>query len=89
MDFRSLTKAVSRSASFAWRRRRPDGLFRRIWVDQPPEPVLGVTQDDAMNVHQTRAGYWSRSRSYMHRIGRFPTDTCQQCPHVQCPAARS
>ena len=53
-----------------------------------PAPVLTDVRDDAVNVHQLRAGHWSRSRQYLHRIGRLPSPACQQCPNLECPAAR-
>ena len=33
-----------------------------------PKTVLNVARDEAVNVHQIRAGLWSRAHSYMHRI---------------------
>lgn len=88
VDVRSLTRAVARSASKAWRRSWPDSLFRRIMGDRMPAPVLTDIRDDAVNVHQLRAGHWSRSRQYLHRIGRLPSPACQQCPDRGCPSAR-
>ena len=52
-----------------------------------PEPVLSESRDDAVNVHQLRAGHWSRSASYLHRIGRRPTEACVQCDDLTCEAA--
>ncbi|KAF0298220.1 RNA-directed DNA polymerase from mobile element jockey [Amphibalanus amphitrite] len=82
-----LTKAVGRAASKAWRDRWPDSFFRRIMRDRFPTPVLNETREDAVNVHQLRAGHWGLSTSYLHRIGRHPTPTCQQCEDLKCPAA--
>ncbi|KAF0299195.1 hypothetical protein FJT64_000368 [Amphibalanus amphitrite] len=87
VDVRSLTKAVGRAASKAWRDRWPDSFFRRIMRDRFPTPVLNETREDAVNVHQLRAGHWGLSTSYLHRIGRHPTPTCQQCEDLKCPAA--
>ena len=87
VDARTLTKAVGRAASKAWRGRWPDGLFRRVWGDRMPRPVLGETRNDAVDVHQVRAGHWGRARSYLHRIGRLPTPACGQCSDLACPAA--
>ena len=41
-----------------------------------------------MDVHQLRAGHWGRPEQYLHRIGRRPTEDCQQCGSIACPAAR-
>ncbi|KAF0296692.1 Ribonuclease H [Amphibalanus amphitrite] len=87
VDVRSLTKAVGRAASKAWRDRWPDSFFRRIMRDRFPTPVLNETREDAVNVHQLRAGHLGLSTSYLHRIGRHPTPTCQQCEDLKCPAA--
>ena len=56
--------------------------------DRMPKPVLTEARDDAVYVHQLRAGHWGRSSSYLHRIGRNPTRVCQQCDDLGCPAAR-
>jgi len=87
VDVRSRTRAVGRTASLAWRRSWPDCFFKRIMGGRLPKPVLSDARDDAVNVHQLRAGHWSRSQSYMHRIGRQPTRDCQQCGDLKCPAA--
>ena len=68
VDVRTINRAVSRSAS-PWRRSWNDSLFRRIMGDRMPRPVL-ETRNDAVNVHQLRAGHWGRAASYLHRIGR-------------------
>ena len=72
VDIRTITKAVSRSASKVWRHNWPGSFFRRIMGDRAPKPVVLESRDDAVNVHQLRAGHWSRSSSYLHRIGRRP-----------------
>ena len=87
MDGRSLTKAVGRAASKVWRDSWPGSLFRRIMRDRFPKPVLNIDREDAINVHQLRAGHWGLTRSYLHRIGRHPTRDCQQCGDLTCPAA--
>ena len=87
VDVRTITKAVGRAASKAWRESWPDSLFRRIMGTRSPKPVLSESRNDAVDVHQLRAGHWSRSQCYMHRIGRHPTSACQQCSNLRCPAA--
>ena len=51
----------------------PDSLFRRIMGTRMPKSVHNETRDDAVDVHQLRAGHWSRSQFYLHRIGRHPS----------------
>ena len=53
-----------------------------------PKLVVLDSRDDSVNVNQLRAGHWSRSSSYLHRISRRPESTCQQCSELSCPAAR-
>ncbi|KAF0301101.1 hypothetical protein FJT64_026528 [Amphibalanus amphitrite] len=56
--------------------------------DRMPAPLNNLDRDAAVNVHQLRAGHWGRSEQYLHRIGRRPIPTCQQCNLKACPAAR-
>ena len=56
--------------------------------DRAPKLVVLDSRDDAVNVHQLRAGHWSRSVSYLHRIGRRPENACQQCSELSCPVVR-
>ena len=86
VDVRTITRAVGRSASKAWRRSWNDSLFRRIMEDRMPSPVQ-ESRDDAVNVHQLRTGHWGRASSYLHRIGRNPSRACRQCSVPRCPAA--
>ena len=85
-DVRSLTGAVARAATRAWRRAWPDSFFKRIWGDRMPRPVSGEDRGAAVDVHQLRAGHWSRSRQYLHRIGRFPSPACAGCPNKKMPS---
>ena len=86
VDVHTITRAVGRSASKAWRRSWNDSLFRRIMEDRMPSPVQ-ESRDDAVNVHQLRSGHWGRASSYLHRIGRNPSHACRQCSVPRCPAA--
>ena len=84
IDVRTVTKAVSRAAYRAWRHQWPDGFFKQIWGDRMPSPVLGEDRGAAVDTHQLRAGHWSRSRQYLHRIGCLPSPA--GCPDKKCPA---
>ena len=53
--------------------------------DRTPAPVPGDDRGAAVNVHQLRAGHSGRAESYLHRIGRRPTDTCAGCSDGDCP----
>ena len=87
VDVRSITKAVSRAASKAWRERWPDSLLRRIMGGRLLTSFLSNGREDAVNVHQLRVGHWGLTRSYLHRIGRHPTRDCQQCADMAGQAA--
>ncbi|KAF0309739.1 Ribonuclease H [Amphibalanus amphitrite] len=87
-DVRTLTKAVARCASHRWRQEWPSSFFKDIMRDRMPAPLNNLDRDAAVNVHQLRAGHWGRSEQYLHRIGRRPIPTCQQCNLKACPAAR-
>lgn len=88
IDVRTLTRAVARCSSQRWRRDWPEGFFKTIMRDRLPTPLTDLDRDAAVNVHQLRAGHWGHSEQYLHRIGRRPTPTCQQCNCEACPAAR-
>ena len=91
-DVRTITRAVSRAANKAWRRSWPHGFFRAIWGDNMPRPFSGEDREAAVDTHQLRAGHYSRSRQYLHRIGRLPyrtnrPDGCHACERKECPGS--
>ena len=88
IDTGTVQKAVARSATATWKRSWPDGWFRTIMGYRLPGPVEEEDRLAAVDVHQLRAGHWSCSEQYLHRIGRRPTPGCEQCNNVECPAAR-
>ena len=53
-----------------------------------PQPVVRLERTRAVDVHQLRAGHWSASSQYMHRIGRNPARHCPQCSEMSCDGAR-
>ncbi|KAF0304736.1 RNA-directed DNA polymerase from mobile element jockey [Amphibalanus amphitrite] len=89
IDTRSATRAAARSARRQWQRAWPDGWYKEIFGEEHlPGPVSGDNRMAAVDTHQLRAGHWSQSAQYLHRIGRRPNDTCQGCADTECPAAR-
>ncbi|KAF0311836.1 RNA-directed DNA polymerase from mobile element jockey [Amphibalanus amphitrite] len=89
IDTRCATRAAARSARRQWQRAWPDGWYKEIFGEEHlPGPVSGDNRMAAVDTHQLRAGHWSQSAQYLHRIGRRPTDTCQGCADTECPAAR-
>ncbi|KAF0288249.1 Retrovirus-related Pol polyprotein from type-1 retrotransposable element R1 4 [Amphibalanus amphitrite] len=86
IDVTTVTRAAARSASARWREAWPDGWHKEIWGSRLPGPVEGEDRCSAIDVHQLRAGHWSCSEQYLHRIGRRPSPGCEQCGSVRCPA---
>ncbi|KAF0296481.1 Retrovirus-related Pol polyprotein from type-1 retrotransposable element R1 4 [Amphibalanus amphitrite] len=64
----------------------PEGWYRTLMEDRLPPPAATGDRSSAVDVHQLRAGHWSGSRQYLHRIGRNPSDDCRQCPDTDCAA---
>ena len=57
-----------------------------------PGPFSGEDREAAVDTHQLGAGHYSRSRQYLHRIGRLPyltnrPDGCHACERKECPGA--
>ena len=89
IDTRSATRAAARAARQAWQLAWPDGWYKEIFGQHKlPGPVRGDSRETAVDTHQLRAGHWSQSAQYLHRIGRRPTTTCPGCANIGCPAAR-
>jgi len=88
IDIRSATRAAVRFARYEWQRAWPDGWFRDIFGRHLPGPISGDDRESAVDVHQLRAGHWSGSEQWLHRVGRRPTDGCPGCRDAECPAAQ-
>jgi ribonuclease HI len=88
VDVRTITKAVARAVRTSRQRAWPlDDWYRAIWRDRVPGPIRGDNRVIAVTVHQLRVGQWSGSEQYLHKIGRRPAPSCQQCRVRACPAA--
>ena len=88
VDVRTLTLAVARTARKRWQDGWPAGWYSSVMGDRVPPPIRAATREEAVDVHQLRAGHWGRSEQYLHRIGRRPTEDCEQCNDIACSAAR-
>ncbi|KAF0293919.1 hypothetical protein FJT64_008317 [Amphibalanus amphitrite] len=64
----------------------PEGWYRTLMGNRLPPPVAARNRSSAVDVHQLRAGHWSGSRQYLHRVGRNSSDDCRQCPDTDCTA---
>ena len=91
VDPRTVYRAVTRTARARWISEWPQGWYRTLMGAHLPQPVTGVERSAAVDVHQIRAGHWSGSTQYMHRIGRSPWvdrgGGCHQCNDVNCRGA--
>ena len=79
---RAAARVVRAQTIDAW----PAGWFSRLMEGHLPPTIRGMDRDAAVDVHQLRAGHWSGSNQYMHRIGRSPTRECQGCNDLHCRA---
>ena len=52
-----------------------------------PPAVAGGDRAAAVDVHQLRAGHWSSSTQWRHRVGQSPSRRCAQCEDPHCSAA--
>ena len=52
-----------------------------------PPPAPEGERSTAVDIHQLRAGHWSGSAQWRHRVGQNPSRLCQQCPDMHCGAA--
>ena len=86
IDAVTVYRAAVRDARACTVRDRPPGWFRDLMEGCLPPPVRGVSRLDAIEVHQLRAGHWSGSAQYLHRIGRLPAQSCAQCNNKRCRA---
>lgn len=87
VDVRTVYRAAARATRAHWVREWPRRWYRRLMGDSLPPPVMGMDRQVAVDVHQLRAGHWSGSRQYLHRIGRGPTGRCAGCEDVDCEGA--
>ena len=53
-----------------------------------PPPVAGGSRSTAVDIHQLRAGHWTGSNQWRHRVGQCPSRDCVQCRDRRCNAAR-
>ena len=85
VDVRTAYRAAAREARDQAVRDWPGGWYRTLMRDHLPAPLPRSTpRAVAVDIHQLRAGHWSGSNQYMHRIGRLPTPECQQCDSKSC-----
>ena len=81
-------RAVTRTARAQWINAWLRGWYRSLMGTKMPGPASQLDRNTAVDVHQLRAGLWSGSAQYLHRIGRNPARHYPQCEDVYCQGAR-
>ena len=87
-DISAAVGAVARKARLDWVKKWRDDIFKAIMGNKLPVQVEGEDRSMAVDIHQLRAGEWSGSQQYLHKIGRLPTADCFKCEKEECPAGR-
>ena len=87
LDSRTIHRAAARAARTKEAHDRPPGWYRLLMGDRVPPPVSHLERGEAVDVHQLRAGHWSGSAAYLHRIGGNPSPECAQCSDAHCRAS--
>ena len=86
-DVRSMTGAVARAATRAWRRAWPDSFFKRIWGG--PDAEAGLRGGQRSGSGRTSAA--GRSLEQVPPVPSpnrpLPSPACAGCPNKKCPAA--
>ena len=87
VDVRTDHRAAARIARSRTTQAWPAGWYRSLMGQRLPPPAPAGERSVAVDVHQLRAGHWSGSAQWRHRVGQNPTRQCRQCPDVRCRAA--
>ncbi|XP_043211169.1 uncharacterized protein LOC122375739 [Amphibalanus amphitrite] len=87
VDVRTVHRAAARAASSRALAQWPVGWYRSLMAGHLPPPVRDYPREVAIDIHQVRAGHWSGSAAYLHRIGRGPSPQCEQCMDPRCRAS--
>ena len=88
VDVRTVYRAASRVTREEATNNWPDGWYKRLMDGHLPAPLPSTTpREVAVEVHQLRAGHWSGSAQYLHRIGKNPGRDWAQCNSLTCRAA--
>ena len=88
VDVRTAHRAAARLARTRTIQAWPAGWYRLLMGARLPPPVAGGDRQAAVDVHQLRAGHWTTSTQWRHRVGQAPSRQCKQCDNPQCSAAR-
>ena len=88
VDVRTVQRAAARLARARTLASWPEGWYRTLMGPRLPPPVPAGDRSSAVDTHQLRAGHWSGSNQYLHRIGKNPSIDCEGCNNKGCAAAR-
>ena len=87
VDTRTVHRAAARAARSSSISEWPAGWYQSLMDGHLPPPVRRFDRTTAIDIHQVRAGHWSGSAAYLHRIGRSPAPGCEQCEDPRCRAS--
>ena len=89
VDVQTAHRAAARVARARTVQAWPAGWFRRLMGSRLPPAVAGGDRQAAVDTHQLRAGHWSGSTQWRHRVGLAPSRRggCAQCDDLRCAAA--
>ena len=87
VDVRTAHRAAARLARAKTIAAWPPGWYRTLMGQRLPPPVAGEDRSAAVDIHQLRAGHWSGSTQWRHRVGLSPSRHCDQCKDQRCNAA--
>ena len=83
MDVRTAHRAAARIARSRTTQAWPAGWYRSLIGQRLPPPAPAGEWSVAVDVHQLRAGHWSGSAQWRHRVGQNRSRQCRQSPDVQ------
>ena len=83
VEVQTVHRAAARLAKSRTTQAWPAGWHRPLMGQRLPPPVSAEERSAAVDVHQLRAGHWSGSSQWRHRVGQHPSRQCPQCDEMQ------
>ena len=73
VDVRTAHRAAARVARARTAQAWPAGWYRQLMGSRLPPSIVGGDRSSAVLVHQLRAGHWTGSTQWRHRVGQAPS----------------
>ena len=87
VDVRTAHRAAARVARARTAQAWPAGWYRQLMGSRLPPSIVGGDRSSAVLVHQLRAGHWTGSTQWRHRVGQAPSRQSERCENPRCNAA--